>query len=102
MAFPETIVDFPVMQDIDISDGTLIDEYQKAIQVQDIDKAASILAQIPDYDKKILTASYLNLISATVKALEIYYLEKYSPAIVVSSTQPIQAKTDLWFEITET
>lgn len=102
MAFPKEIVNFPTMQNISASDGELIAQYQKAIENKDTATAATILAQIPNYQKKIVTATYLNSIATTVKALELYYLEKYSPAIVVSSTQPLQTKTDMWFQITGT
>lgn len=103
MAFPDTIVNFPTMQNITASDSVLIAQYQQAMLNQDTTLALEILSQISDYTKKIISASYLNSIGTTVKALELYYLEKYSPAIVVSSTQPVhQGKTDLWFQITGT
>lgn len=103
MPFPETIVTFPTMEDISNSDGDLINQYQQAIKNQDIETASVILTSIPDYNKKILTAQYLNSIATTVKALEEYYINKFSPAIVVSINQPgLQTKYDMWFEITGT
>lgn len=103
MAFPDTIVNFPTMQNITASDGALIAQYQQAMLNQDTTLALEILSRISNYTRKIITASYLNSIGTTVKALELYYLEKYSPAIVVSSTQPVhQGETDLWFQITGT
>lgn len=103
MPFPQEIIDFPVMEDISASDAELIDLYQEAIKNQDMSAAAMILQQIPNYSNKIITAIYLNSISTTVNALEYYYLEKFSPAIVVSATQPVlQDKNDMWFEITGT
>ena len=100
MPFPEEIVTFPVMQNVTASDGQLIDRYQQAVKNQEMGIAALILSAIQNYDKKIITADYLNSITTTVKALEDYYIEKFSPAIVVSSEQPTpQIKNDMWFEI---
>lgn len=104
MPFPEEIISFPVMMDIDpTTDAELINQYQTAIQNNDIIRANEILNQITNVDKKIITAQYLNLITSTVVALQNYYLQKYSPNIVVSATQPpLQENTDFWFEITGT
>ena len=103
MAFPDTIVTFPTMQNITASDGDLIKQYQQAVEAKDMATAATILAQITNYDKKIITANYLNSISTTLHAVEQFYAERYNPAIVVSATQPIaQEATDFWFEITGT
>lgn len=103
MAFPSTIVSFPTMEDITVADSELVAQYQEAMLNKDTETALEILSQINDYEKKMITASYLNSIGTTVKALELYYLEKYSPAIIVSSIQPAhQDKTDMWFQITGT
>lgn len=103
MAFPEEIVTFTNRMNIGISDFSLIKQYQEAIQNLDIATANEILEQIPNYQRKIINADYLNSITQTVMALEIYFLEKYSPAIVVSSSQPVvQESTDMWFQITGT
>lgn len=102
MAFPDEIVTFPTMMDITESDGELVAQYQIAMQNQDMETASEILASIPDYTKKIITASYLNSIGQTVQNVETYFLERYSPAYVVSATQPIiQSVGDFWFELTE-
>lgn len=101
MAFPDTIVTFPTRNNITAQDGELISQFQDAIKAQDMVLANSILAQITDYSTKIITAAYLNSIASTCNALEKYYLERYSPAYVVSANQPaLQQRTDFWFEIT--
>lgn len=101
MAFPDEIITFPTMQDITESDCELIAQYQTAIQNQDLETAGSILEQIENYSLKIISANYLNSLSTTVYNVENYYLNRYSPAYIVSSTQPIsQEDTDFWFEIT--
>lgn len=103
MPFPEEIITFPTMQDITASDGELIKQFQDAIQNEDMESAMAILVQIPNYDKKILTANYFNLITQTLYQLQGYYLNYYSPSAIVSTTQPAeQAPTDFWFEITGT
>lgn len=101
MAFPETIVTFPTMENIQVSDCAKIEQYQQAIRNGDMATANAILVTISNYNQKIINANYLNSITSTCNALETYYLQRYSPAYIVSSTQPIlQNKTDFWFQIT--
>lgn len=103
MAFPETIVTFPTKQNVTAEDGALIAQYQAAIEAQDLELASAILVQITNYANKIINAAYLNEIAQTVTALELFYEQRYNPAIVVSATQPAaQQATDFWFEITGT
>ena len=89
------------MQDISASDGTLIAQYQAAMQAGNLTLAKQILDQIPNNQSKIITADYLNTINDTVVAVEKYFQARYSPAYVVSNTRPINQETgDFWFEIT--
>ena len=89
------------MYDISASDGSLIQQYQTAMQSGDLSLARQILAQIPNNQNKIITADYLNTINDTVVAVEEYFRGRYSPAYIVSETQPsFQNATDFWFEIT--
>ena len=99
--FPGQTQVFPQMQDISASDGTLIAQYQAAMQAGNLALARQILAQIPNNQSKIITADYLNTINDTVVAVEEYFRGRYSPAYIVSADQPaFQNKTDFWFEIT--
>ena len=89
------------MQDISASDGALIAQYQIAMQSGNLALAKQILAQIPNNQNKIITADYLNTINDTLVAVEQYFQARYSPAYVVSETQPQnQEATDFWFEVT--
>ena len=89
------------MQDISASDGALIAQYQAAMQAGNLALAKQILAQIPNNQNKIITADYLNTINDTVVAMEKYFQARYSPAYIVSDTQPqSQEKSDFWFEVT--
>ena len=89
------------MQDISASDGALIAQYQAAMQAGNLALAQQILAQIPNNQNKIITADYLNTINDTVVAMEKYFQDRYSPAYIVSDTQPqSQGKSDFWFEVT--
>lgn len=99
--FPSQIQTFNQMQDISASDGTLITQYQAAMQAGNLALARQILAQIPNNQNKIITADYLNTINDTVVAVEEYFRGRYSPAYIVSEEQPaFQNNTDFWFEIT--
>ena len=100
-SFPNALQTFPQMIDLTASDGTLAQQYQAAMQAGNLALAKQILAQIPNNQSKIITADYLNTINDTVVAVEQYFQARYSPAYIVSDTQPqSQEKNDFWFEIT--
>ena len=100
-SFPNQIQNFPQMQDITAQDAILVQQYQNAMQVGNLSLAQQILAQIPNNQNKIVTADYLNTINDTVIAVQKYFGARYSPAYVVSETQPInQEKSDFWFQVT--
>ena len=100
-SFPNAIQNFPQMMDLLASDGTLVQQYQTAMQAGNLTLAKQILAQIPNNQNKIITADYLNTINDTVVAVEKYFQARYSPAYVVSNTQPsAQENGDFWFQVT--
>ena len=99
--FPGATQTFPQMIDLTASDGTLVQQYQIAMQAGNLTLAKQILAQIPNNQNKIITADYLNTINDTIVAMEKYFQARYSPAYIVSDTQPqSQEKSDFWFEVT--
>ena len=100
-SYPNSVQTFPQMIDLTASDGPLAQQYQIAMQSGNLALAKQILAQIPNNQNKIITADYLNTINDTVLAVEQYFQARYSPAYIVSDTQPqSQEKNDFWFEIT--
>ena len=100
-SFPNAIQNFPQMIDLIASDGALVQQYQTAMQAGNLALAKQILAQIPNNQNKIITADYLNTINDTVVAVEKYFQARYSPAYVVSNTQPsAQENGDFWFQVT--
>ena len=99
--FPGAIQTFPQMIDLMASDGALAQQYQAAMQAGNLALAKQIFAQIPNNQNKIITADYLNTINDTVVAVEKYFQTRYSPAYVVSGTQPsAQENGDFWFQVT--
>lgn len=100
-SFPNSTQTFPQMIDLTASDGALAQQYQAAMQAGNLALAKQILAQIPNNQSKIITADYLNTINDTVVAVEKYFQARYSPAYVVSNTQPsAQESGDFWFQVT--
>ena len=100
-SFPNAIQNFPQMIELTASDGTFAQQYQAAMQAGNLTLAKQILAQIPNNQNKIITADYLNTINDTVVAVEKYFQARYSPAYVVSNTQPsAQENGDFWFQVT--
>ena len=99
--FPNALQTFPQMINLAASDGPLVQQYQLAMQAGNLALAKQILAQIPNNQSKIITADYLNTINDTVIAVEKYFQARYSPAYVVSNTQPpAQESGDFWFQVT--
>ena len=100
-SYPNSVQTFPQMIDLAASDGPLVQQYQLAMQAGNLALAKQILAQIPNNQSKIITADYLNTINDTVVAVEKYFQARYSPAYVVSNTQPsAQENGDFWFQVT--
>ena len=100
-SYPNSVQTFPQMIDLTASDGSLVQQYQLAMQTGNLTLAKQILAQIPNNQNKIITADYLNTINDTLVAVEQYFQARYSPAYVVSSTQPTsQGSGDFWFQVT--
>ena len=100
-SYPNSVQTFPQMIDLTASDGSLVQQYQIAMQAGNLALAKQILAQIPNNQNKIITADYLNTINDTVVAVEQYFSSRYSPAYIVSESQPAyQEATDFWFEVT--
>lgn len=98
--FPNEIQSFPTMQDISSSDAALVQQYQEAVENNNIALATSLLGQISNADRKIIRASLLNTITDTSVALQQYYADKFSNGYIVSETQPAgQAKGDFWFKL---
>ena len=100
-SYPNSVQTFPQMIDLAASDGPLVQQYQLAMQTGNLTLAKQILAQIPNNQSKIITADYMNTINDTVVAVEKYFQDRYSPAYVVSNTQPsAQENGDFWFQVT--
>lgn len=101
--FPNSVDSFPQMMDLLASDGALVKQYQDAMNNGNLALARQILAQIPNNQNKIITADYLNNINDALVAVETYFKSRYSPAYVVSESQPAgQNATDFWFQVTTT
>ena len=98
--FPDDIDTFPTMQDITAADASKLSQFQALMRTGNFAEARNILLQITDYDKKIITASLLNDMLGALTALEKYYADRWSPAIVCSETEPLgQDAGDYWFQI---
>lgn len=100
--FPQSIQTFPTMQDMTASDALLVNQFQQAMQAGNVALAQTILAQITDSDKKIISAELLNTAWDTLVALQKYFTTRYSPAYVISETQPEDQEIgDYWFEVVD-
>jgi hypothetical protein len=100
MAFPDEIVTFPTILNITASDAPIVQQFQAAMQAGDFTTAQTLLATIPNGSQKLIGADYINSLATTIVNVENYFAQRYSPAYVVSSTQPTaQAATDFWFEV---
>ncbi len=98
--FPNQIQEFDERLDITATDLSLVNQYQNAMRNNNFALARQILTQIPNYDKKIIQANYLNDINDTLIAVQKYFAARYSPAYIVSITEPTaQENGDFWFQV---
>ena len=102
-SYPNSIQLFPTMQDMTVSDAWLGTQFQQAMQAGNVPLAQTILAQITDKDTKIISAELLNTAWDTLVALQKQFITKYSPAYIISETQPADQEIgDYWFEVVKT
>lgn len=98
--FPNSIQTFPTMLNMTASDADIVTRYQEAMQVGNLKQATSILAEMTDGDRKLITASLLNTLFDTSVAVQKYYATKFSNGYIVSATQPAgQENGDYWFKL---
>lgn len=79
--FPDSIQTFTNFLNITVSDATLIQQYQTAVQSGDFETAQNVYAQIPNADQKIISALKLNTIINTCEALENFYKTDVQPYV---------------------
>ena len=101
--YPNSIQSFPTMEDLTASDLALVKQFQAAMQSGNIQQAQAILALIPNYQNKIISTSLMNTAWDTLVALQKQFTTKYSPAYIISETQPADQEIgDYWFEVVKT
>lgn len=71
--FPDSIQNFIEAMDVTGDDGSLIGQYQSAIESGNMSLAQSIYAQIENADNKIINAIKINTIQDTIIALERFF-----------------------------
>lgn len=99
--FPGQIDTFPTMLDITAIDADLVKQYQAAMEAGSYDVAQQVLSQIPNGQQKIISAGLMNDVLDGLTVTEQYFADRYSPAYIVSDTQPqYQEPTDFWFHTT--
>lgn len=79
--FPDAEQTFVEMIDMTSSDGALMNQYQTAMQNGDFATARTVLAQIPNYNNKILDSVKTNTLFDTTVALERFYQTNIEPYI---------------------
>lgn len=98
--YPNAYQEFPTMKNISATDASIVAQYQEAVENDEYARAQQLLQAIPDFDKKMITASLLNTVFDTNVALQKFYTARYNPAYVVSKTQPLgQEVGDFWIKI---
>lgn len=80
-SFPDVEQSFVEMIDMNSSDGVLMTQYQTAMQAGDFATARTVLAQIPNYNNKILDSVKINTLFDTTVALERFYKTNVEPYI---------------------
>lgn len=91
--FPSSVDQFMTFLNVVASDGSLIEQYLKAMNAGNQTQANQILAQIPQASQKLITATDLNTLSQAMLAVERFYLtdiEPYMNELQQSWTQTIK------------
>ena len=100
-SYPGSVQTFPQMIDLTASDGALAQQYLAGMQAGNLTLTKQSVARMLNKQKIIITSDYLNTVNDTVIAVEKYFQTRYSPAYVVSGTQPsAQENGDFWFQVT--
>lgn len=98
--FPQAIQTFPQWKNIDANDMPYVQAYQEAMRRWDFQDMQDALANIPNWEDKILTAEWFQTISDTVVAVQKYFEERYNPSLTIQSTQPTGGENgDSWWQI---
>ena len=98
--FPNQVDTFPTMLDITADDAELVKQYQDAMEAGSYDVAQQTLAQIPNGQQKIISAGLMNDVLDGLTATEQYFGDRYSPAYIVSETQPpFQQSKNFWLHV---
>ena len=71
--FPESVDTFKTMLDIAASDASALSAYQAAMETGNITQASAALANIPNVDKKLISAADVNKLTNAVIALQRFY-----------------------------
>lgn len=71
--FPDRLDNFPSFLNINASDGNYIKRYQLAIQEGDYNKAQEAYKEIPNVERKLISAKHLNKLSDACLAVEKFY-----------------------------
>ena len=79
--FPDSQQTFVEMIDMNSSDGALMTQYQTAMKNGDFATARTVLAQIPNYNNKLLDSVKMNTLFDTTVALERFYQTNVEPYI---------------------
>lgn len=86
-AFPQNVDQFLTFLNITATDGTLIAQYQTALQAGNTTLANQILSQIPSGTQKIIKATDLNKLTQAMLAVERFYKTDIEPYIEDKQTE---------------
>lgn len=85
--FPYAIQTFTTMLNMTASDGSLVKQFQTAMENSNTALAQSIYAQITNADAKFVDATKLNTLMQTCIALQRFYLTDIEPYIATKQTE---------------
>lgn len=99
--FPNQVDTFPTMLNITADDAALVAQYQAYMEAGNYAQAQQTLSQMTNGQQKIISAGLMNDVLDSLTATEQYFADRYSPAYVVSDTEPqYKQATDFWFHTT--
>ena len=85
--FPQTIDVINEFLDITSEDSVLLNEFQNAIRSGNLTLANSILVQIPNYSKKVISAQRMNELRSAILAIEQFYGTDIEPYLTTKQAE---------------
>jgi hypothetical protein len=92
--FPEEICDFPNMQDVSPTLRPIVDQYNEAWAINDIDRTAQLKLQYPNLDKSLFNADKFNVLLDELKSTQRFFKDDVDVMVQTVAQHTVGIKDD--------